>query len=210
MIDDLITKGTEEPYRMFTSRAEYRLLLRQDNADIRLTEKSHKIGLATDERLKKVEEKIHQSQELENFLRETSLKPHQINPILEEMESNPVDQAYRASQFLTRPNITLSTLDKLEKIKEVSTQYSDEVREQAEINIKYRGYIEKEKENVAKLQRLENIKIADDFDFTKIASLSAEAKQKLNLIQPKTIAQASRISGVSPADINVLLIFLGR
>lgn len=210
LIDDLITKGTEEPYRMFTSRAEYRLLLRQDNADIRLTEKSHKIGLATDERLKKVEEKIHQSQELENFLRETSLKPHQINPILEEMESNPVDQAYRASQFLTRPNITLSTLDKLEKIKEVSTQYSDEVREQAEINIKYKGYIEKEKENVAKLQRLENIKIPEDFDFTKIASLSAEAKQKLNLIQPKTIAQASRISGVSPADINVLLIFLGR
>ncbi|EKB60988.1 tRNA uridine-5-carboxymethylaminomethyl(34) synthesis enzyme MnmG [Bergeyella zoohelcum] len=210
LIDDLITKGTEEPYRMFTSRAEYRLLLRQDNADIRLTEKSHKIGLATDERLKKVEEKIHQSQELENFLRETSLKPHQINPILEEMESNPVDQAYRASQFLTRPNITLSTLDKLEKIKEVSIQYSDEVREQAEINIKYKGYIEKEKENVAKLQRLENIKIPEDFDFTKIASLSAEAKQKLNLIQPKTIAQASRISGVSPADINVLLIFLGR
>lgn len=210
LIDDLITKGTEEPYRMFTSRAEYRLLLRQDNADIRLTEKSHKIGLATDERLKKVEEKIHQSQELENFLRETSLKPNQINPILEEMESNPVDQAYRASQFLTRPNITLSTLDKLEKIKEVSTQYSDEVREQAEINIKYKGYIEKEKENVAKLQRLENIKIPEDFDFTKIASLSAEAKQKLNLIQPKTIAQASRISGVSPADINVLLIFLGR
>lgn len=210
LIDDLITKGTEEPYRMFTSRAEYRLLLRQDNADIRLTEKSHKIGLATDERLKKVEEKIQQSQELENFLRETSLKPHQINPILEEMESNPVDQAYRASQFLTRPNITLSTLDKLEKIKEVSTQYSDEVREQAEINIKYKGYIEKEKENVAKLQRLENIKIPEDFDFTKIASLSAEAKQKLNLIQPKTIAQASRISGVSPADINVLLIFLSR
>ena len=210
LIDDLITKGTEEPYRMFTSRAEYRLLLRQDNADIRLTEKSHKIGLATDERLKKVEEKIHQSQELENFLRETSLKPHQINPILEEMESNPVDQAYRASQFLTRPNITLSTLDKLEKIKEVSTQYSDEVREQAEINIKYKGYREKEKETVAKLQRLENIKIPEDFDFTKIASLSAEAKQKLNLIQPKTIAQASRISGVSPADINVLLIFLGR
>lgn len=210
LIDDLITKGTEEPYRMFTSRAEYRLLLRQDNADIRLTEKSHKIGLATDERLKKVEEKIQQSQELENFLKETSLKPHQINPILEELESNPVDQAYRASQILTRPNITLNTLDKLSNIKEISHQYSDEVREQAEINIKYRGYIEKEKENVAKLHRLENIKISEDFDFSKISSLSAEAKQKLNLIKPKTIAQASRISGVSPADINVLLIFLGR
>lgn len=210
LIDDLITKGTEEPYRMFTSRAEYRLLLRQDNADIRLTEKSHKLGLATDERMEKVEDKIKKSQELEDFLRETSLKPHQINPILEEENSNPVDQAYRASQILTRPNITLNKLEKLEFIINTSKNYSDEVREQAEINIKYKGYIEKEKENVAKLQRLENIKIPTDFDFSKVSSLSSEAKQKLNKIKPKTIAQASRISGVSPADINVLLIFLGR
>ena len=210
LIDDLITKGTEEPYRMFTSRAEYRLLLRQDNADIRLTEKSHKLGLATDERMEKVKDKIKKSQELEDFLRETSLKPHQINPILEEENSNPVDQAYRASQILTRPNITLNKLDKLEFIRNTSKNYSDEVREQAEINIKYKGYIEKEKENVAKLQRLENIKIPTDFDFSKVSSLSSEAKQKLNKIKPKTIAQASRISGVSPADINVLLIFLGR
>ncbi len=210
LIDDLITKGTEEPYRMFTSRAEYRLLLRQDNADIRLTEKSHKLGLATDERMEKVEDKIKKSQELEDFLRETSLKPHQINPILEEENSNPVDQAYRASQILTRPNITLNKLEKLEFIRNTSENYSDEVREQAEINIKYKGYIEKEKENVAKLQRLENIKIPTDFDFSKVSSLSSEAKQKLNKIKPKTIAQANRISGVSPADINVLLIFLGR
>ena len=210
LIDDLITKGTEEPYRMFTSRAEYRLLLRQDNADIRLTEKSHKLGLATYERMKKVENKIKKSQELEDFLRETSLKPHQINPILEEENSNPVDQAYRASQILTRPNITLYKLDKFEVIINTSKNYSDEVREQAEINIKYKGYIEKEKENVAKLQRLENIKIPTDFDFSRVSSLSSEAKQKLNKIKPKTIAQASRISGVSPADINVLLIFLGR
>ena len=210
LIDDLITKGTEEPYRMFTSRAEYRLLLRQDNADIRLTEKSHKLGLATYERMKKVENKIKKSQELEDFLRETSLKPHQINPILEEENSNPVDQAYRASQILTRPNITLNKLEKLEVIRNTSKNYSNEVREQAEINIKYKGYIEKEKENVAKLQRLENIKIPTDFDFSRVSSLSSEAKQKLNKIKPKTIAQASRISGVSPADINVLLIFLGR
>ena len=210
LIDDLITKGTEEPYRMFTSRAEYRLLLRQDNADIRLTEKSHKLGLATYERMKKVEEKVNKSQELEDFLRETSLKPHQINPILEEENSNPVDQAYRASQILTRPNITLNKLEKLEFIRNTSKNYSDEVREQAEINIKYKGYIDKEKENVAKLHRLENIKIPELFDFNQITSLSAEAKQKLNKIKPKTIAQASRISGVSPADINVLLIYLGR
>ena len=210
LIDDLITKGTEEPYRMFTSRAEYRLLLRQDNADIRLTEKSYQLGLATDERMKKVEDKIKKSQELEDFLRETSLKPHQINPILEEENSNPVDQAYRASQILTRPNITLNKLEKLEFIRNTSKNYSDEVREQAEINIKYKGYIDKEKENVAKLHRLENIKIPELFDFNQITSLSAEAKQKLNKIKPKTIAQASRISGVSPADINVLLIYLGR
>ena len=210
LIDDLITKGTEEPYRMFTSRAEYRLLLRQDNADIRLTEKSYNIGLASEERLRKVEEKIEKSGELEEFLKELSLKPNVINPILEENESNPVDQAYRTSQILTRPNINLEKLSKIEIIGNKAREYSEEIQEQAEINIKYKGYIEKEKENVAKLQRMENIKIPDDFDFSKVASLSSEALQKMNNIRPKNIAQASRISGVSPADINVLLIYLGK
>lgn len=210
LIDDLITKGTDEPYRMFTSRAEYRLLLRQDNADIRLTEKSYKIGLATEERLRKTEEKIFKSKELETFLRETSLKPAIINPILQEMESSPVDQAYKAAQILTRPNINLNILDRIDFIENKSKEYTSEVREQAEINIKYKGYIDKERENVSKLHRMENIKIPEDFDFTKIASLSAEAKIKMNVVKPKTIAQASRISGVSPADINVLLIYLGR
>ena len=210
LIDDLITKGTEEPYRMFTSRAEYRLLLRQDNADIRLTEKSYNIGLASEERLRKVEEKIKKSGELEEFLKELSLKPNVINPILEENESNPVDQAYRTSQILTRPNINLEKLSKIEIIGNKAREYSEEIQEQAEINIKYKGYIEKEKENVAKLQRMENIKIPDDFDFSKVASLSSEALQKMNNIRPKNIAQASRISGVSPADINVLLIYLGK
>ena len=210
LIDDLITKGTEEPYRMFTSRAEYRLLLRQDNADIRLTEKSYNIGLASEERLRKVEEKIKKSGELEEFLKELSLKPNVINPILEENESNPVDQAYRASQILTRPNINLEKLSKIEIIGNKAREYSEEIQEQAEINIKYKGYIEKEKENVAKLQRMENIKIPDNFDFSKVASLSSEALQKMNNIRPKNIAQASRISGVSPADINVLLIYLGK
>lgn len=210
LIDDLITKGTEEPYRMFTSRAEYRLLLRQDNADIRLTEKSYNIGLASEERLRKVEKKIKKSGELEEFLKELSLKPNVINPILEENESNPVDQAYRASQILTRPNINLEKLSKIEIIGNKVREYSEEIQEQAEINIKYKGYIEKEKENVAKLQRMENIKIPDDFDFSKVASLSSEALQKMNNIRPKNIAQASRISGVSPADINVLLIYLGK
>lgn len=210
LIDDLITKGTEEPYRMFTSRAEYRLLLRQDNADIRLTQKAFELGLAKEERLKRVEEKVAQSEELENFLRETSLKPGMINPILETIESSPVDQAYRAAQILTRPNMTLEKLENIDAIRENASKYDDEVREQAEINIKYKGYIEKEKENVAKLNRLENIKIPEDFDYTKISSLSAEAKQKMSNVKPKTIAQAGRISGVSPADINVLLVYLGR
>ncbi|MDH5034708.1 tRNA uridine-5-carboxymethylaminomethyl(34) synthesis enzyme MnmG [Chryseobacterium cucumeris] len=210
LIDDLITKGTEEPYRMFTSRAEYRLLLRQDNADIRLTEKAYKLGLAKEDRLRRVETKVSESQSLEEFLRETSLKPGIINPVLESIESSPVDQAYRAAQILTRPNMTLEKLDEIDFIKEVSSQYNDEVREQAEINIKYKGYIEKEKENVAKLNRLENIKIPEDFDYTKLSSLSAEAKQKMSNVRPKTIAQAGRISGVSPADINVLLVYLGR
>jgi len=210
LIDDLITKGTEEPYRMFTSRAEYRLLLRQDNADIRLTEKAYQLGLAKEDRLRKMETKVSESQSLEEFLRETSLKPGIINPVLESIESNPVDQAYRAAQILTRPHMTLGKLDEIDFIKEVSSQYNEEVREQAEINIKYKGYIEKEKENVAKLNRLENIKIPEDFDYTKLSSLSAEAKQKMSNVRPKTIAQAGRISGVSPADINVLLVYLGR
>ena len=210
LIDDLITKGTEEPYRMFTSRAEYRLLLRQDNADIRLTEKAFNLGLAKEERLKNMEEKVAKSSELEEFLRETSLKPSIINPILEANESSPVDQAYRAAQILTRPNLSLEKLTAIDFIKEKVEQYNEEQKEQAEINIKYKGYIEKERDNVAKLQRLETIRIPEDFDYSKISSLSAEAKQKLNKIQPKTIAQAGRISGVSPADINVLLIYLGR
>ena len=210
LIDDLITKGTEEPYRMFTSRAEYRLLLRQDNADIRLTRKAYDLGLADEKRLKNVEEKISKSDELENYLKETSLKPGIINPILQSIESSPVDQAYRASQILTRPNITIEKLEEIDFIREKSQQFSEEVKEQAEINIKYRGYIEKEKENVAKLNRLETIKIPEDFDYSNINSLSSEAKQKLNKVKPHSIAQAGRISGVSPADINVLLIYLGR
>lgn len=210
LIDDLITKGTEEPYRMFTSRAEYRLLLRQDNADIRLTEKSYKMGLATANRLEKVNQKISESNELETILRETSLKPGLINPVLESIDSAIVDQAYRAAQILTRPNMTLDKLDEIEVIKNQTIGFSQEVREQAEINIKYKGYIDKERENVAKLNRLETIKIPEDFDYSKINSLSSEAKQKLQKVKPISIAQAGRISGVTPADINVLLIFLGR
>lgn len=210
LIDDLITKGTEEPYRMFTSRAEYRLLLRQDNADIRLTELSHKLGLASNQRMKLTEQKINSSAELETFLRDFSLKPNTINPVLKTIDSSPVDQAYRAAHFLTRPFMKLAILEQIEEIKEFTRQFSDEVREQAEINIKYKGYIDKERDNVQKLQRMESIKIPRDFNYHNIISLSSEAKSKLSQIRPETIAQAARVSGVSPADINVLLIFLGR
>ncbi|MGS0747959.1 tRNA uridine-5-carboxymethylaminomethyl(34) synthesis enzyme MnmG [Halpernia sp. GG3] len=210
LIDDLITKGTDEPYRMFTSRAEYRLLLRQDNADIRLTEKSYQIGLASSEQLKKVVEKINKSDELEDYLSKTSLKPTVINPVLESVDSSPVDQAYRATQILTRPNITLKTLEAISDLKENFAQYSDEVREQAEINIKYKGYIEKEKVNVEKLKRLENIKISETFEYLNIPSLSSEARQKLTKVKPKSLAQAGRISGVSPSDINVLMIYMAK
>lgn len=210
LIDDLITKGTEEPYRMFTSRAEFRLLLRQDNADLRLTEKSHKIGLAKDERMKTVQDKIEKSNEIIQYLSEMSLKPTIINPILESIESKPVDQAHRASQVLTRPHFKLKNLEEIPEIKAKLSSYSDIIKEQAEIQIKYKGYIDKEKDNVAKLQRLETIKINDEMDYLSIKSLSSEAKQKFTKIRPKTIAQAARISGISPSDINVLLIFLGR
>ncbi|RQP13272.1 MAG: tRNA uridine-5-carboxymethylaminomethyl(34) synthesis enzyme MnmG [Chryseobacterium sp.] len=210
LIDDLITKGTEEPYRMFTSRAEYRLLLRQDNADIRLTEKSYKMGLANEDRMRKVEEKLQQSDNLESFLRLLSIKPETVNPILEENSSNKIDQSFKVAQILTRPNIDLQKLSAVPEIKTELEKYTDEVIEQAEINIKYKGYIEKEKENVAKLHRLENIKIPNNFDYKTVRSLSSEAVQKLQSLQPETIAQAGRISGVSPADINVLLVYLGR
>jgi tRNA uridine 5-carboxymethylaminomethyl modification enzyme len=208
LIDDLITKGTEEPYRMFTSRAEYRLLLRQDNADIRLTEKSYQLGLASGERLEKVHQKINESEKLEAFLKNTSLKPGLINPILAEIDSSPVDQAFKTATILTRPNMTLEKLEKIDIIKDFTVDFAPEVKEQAEINIKYKGYIEKERENVAKLHKLETIKIPDDFNYSDLKSLSTEARQKMTKIRPKTIAQAGRISGVSPSDVNILLIYL--
>lgn len=210
LIDDLVTKGTEEPYRMFTSRAEYRLSLRQDNADIRLTEKSYQLGLASKERLELVNQKIQNSNALEEQLKSISLKPKDINPLLEEIGSNPVDQAYKSSQILTRPNVSISLLSKISSIGEVIQKYKEEEIEQAEINIKYQGYINKENDTIEKMKKMENIKIPSDFDFSKIKSLSSEAIQKFTKIKPINIGQASRISGVSPADINVLLIYLGR
>lgn len=212
LIDDLITKGTEEPYRMFTSRAEYRTLLRQDNADIRLTPKGYEIGLAKEERLIRMEEKFAKSEAMVNFFRETSLKPNEANPILEEKGSSPMTQPDKMFKVFSRPQIDLEDIVKFEKVQNyiAENDLDKEIIEQAEIQVKYSGYIEKEKNHADKLNCLEDAIIPDNFDFNKIKSISIEAKQKLNKIRPKTIAQASRISGVSPSDISVLLIYMGR
>jgi tRNA uridine 5-carboxymethylaminomethyl modification enzyme len=212
LIDDLITKGTEEPYRMFTSRAEYRMLLRQDNADQRLTEISHSLGLASDERLALCNLKYKQSAGLISFLKSQSILPTEINPILSLKESALIKQSGKADKILSRPNIYMSDLKECDSVDSyISTNnLSEEVQDQAEIQIKYSGYIQKEKNNADKLNRLESVKIPKDFDYKKLKSISAEALEKLNKIKPKTISQASRISGVSPNDISVLLVYMGR
>ena len=212
LIDDLITKGTEEPYRMFTSRAEYRTLLRQDNADYRLTPKAFELGLAKEGRLIRMEQKFSQSEAMVSFFKETSLKPEEANPILEAKGSAPMSQPDKMFKVFSRPQLDLEDFRKFKKVAAYIEEHNldQEVVEQAEIQVKYSGYIEKEKNNADKLTRLEDMIIPDNFNFDNIQSISIEAKQKLNKIRPRTIAQASRISGVSPSDISVLLIYMGR
>jgi len=212
LIDDLITKGTEEPYRMFTSRAEFRTLLRQDNADSRLTPKSYAIGLASENRLRRMEQKFEASDKMVTFFKETSLTMAEANPILEEKGSSPIVQSDKMFKIFSRPQIDLDDFLKFDKVKHYaeSNNLDREILEQAEIQVKYSGYIDKERTNAEKLTRLENFKIPAEFDFYQIKSMSIEAKQKLTAIRPVTISQASRISGVSPSDISVLLIHLGR
>ncbi len=212
LIDDLITKGTEEPYRMFTSRAEYRTLLRQDNADLRLTPRGFEIGLAKKERMRRMEEKLDKSEKFVDFFKKTSFDPEEINPILESVDSATVRQSDKLFKVFSRPKVTM---DHMLQLNEVSGYVSEndldaEVMEQAEILVKYSGYIEKEKSNADKLHRLENVRIPDHFDYSQLKSLSFEAREKLESIRPVTISQASRISGVSPSDISVLLVYLGR
>ncbi|MDN3491524.1 tRNA uridine-5-carboxymethylaminomethyl(34) synthesis enzyme MnmG [Winogradskyella bathintestinalis] len=212
LIDDLITKGTEEPYRMFTSRAEYRTLLRQDNADFRLTPKGYALGLASEKRLKRMEEKQAKSEGFVQFFRNTSVTPEEANPVLESKNSAAVKQQDKMFKLYARPNITIDDVRQFEAVENYiqSNDLDTEIIEQTEIQVKYAGYIEKEKNNADKLNRLENLKIPADFDYSKLKSMSIEARQKLNKIQPVTISQASRISGVSPNDISVLLVYLGR
>ena len=212
LIDDLITKGTEEPYRMFTSRAEFRTLLRQDNADERLTPKAFAIGLASQKRMKRMEDKFSASNKMVNFFKETSVTIAETNPILEEKGSAPIVQADKMFKVFSRPQIELEDFLKFEKVANYvqENNLDREILEQAEIQVKYSGYIEKERANAEKTTRLENVKIPEEFNFENIKSMSIEAKQKLSKIRPATIAQASRISGVSPSDISVLLIYMGK
>ncbi|MFY7937076.1 MAG: tRNA uridine-5-carboxymethylaminomethyl(34) synthesis enzyme MnmG [Flavobacterium sp.] len=212
LIDDLITKGTEEPYRMFTSRAEYRTLLRQDNADLRLTPKGYGIGLAKEDRLKRMEYKLDASDKFVTFFKETSIKAEVANPILEEKGSSLMTQGDKMFKVFSRPQIDLDDILKFKAVTDYISENNldQEVIEQAEIQVKYSGYIEKEKNHADKVNRLEDVRIPDNYDFDKIKAISIEARQKLTKIRPTTIAQASRISGVSPSDISVLLIHMGR
>ncbi len=212
LIDDLITKGTEEPYRMFTSRAEYRTLLRQDNADLRLTPKSHEIGLASDKRMRLLETKSRKASSLLRFFEKTSVIPEDINPILTNKASNPVKQSLKMGKVLARPNVEIKDFLALDNVYDFVKKESIDTAtlEQVEIQIKYAGYIAKEKAQADKLSSLEHVPIPKNFDYEKVKSLSIEARQKLNKIQPVSIAQASRISGVSPSDLSVLLVYMGR
>lgn len=212
LVDDLITKGTEEPYRMFTSRAEYRTLLRQDNADLRLTPKSFEVGLANKERMERMKKKQKEADSFVSFFRKTSFSPEEINPILESVSSSKVRQSDKLFKVFSRPKVTMDHMLQLDSVSSFveENKFNSEVLEQAEIQVKYSGYIEKEKNNADKLHRLENVKIPEGFDYSKLKSLSYEAREKLEAIRPVTISQASRISGVSPSDVSVLLVFLGR
>ena len=212
LIDDLITKGTEEPYRMFTSRAEYRTLLRQDNADLRLTPKGYDLGIASLARLQRMERKHNQSKDFVTFFRRQSVKPEEANPVLESKSSSPIKQSDKMFKIFSRPNITIDDVRKFQAVEDYIREHdlNEEIIEQTEIQIKYSGYIEKEKNNADKLTRLEYVKIPKEFDYTQVKSMSYEAREKLHAVQPATVAQASRISGVSPNDISVLLVFLGR
>lgn len=214
LIDDLITKGTQEPYRMFTSRAEYRILLRQDNADLRLTPVGHAIGLASDEAMERVNLKAQGTEELKRHLGKQGVAPEKINPVLERKNSSPITQQVKLSSLITRPGIVMEDLlqasDPTKELAlELMSSHSDIV-DQTEIQLKYEGYISREQDVANKMNRLEEVNIPDDIDYRKLYSLSSEAKEKLSSIRPATIGQASRISGVSPSDVSVLLVFLGR
>ena len=211
LIDDLVTKGTEEPYRMFTSRAEHRLLLRQDNADIRLTPIAHELGLVSDERLDLVNQKIKDSDEIVAFTKKQGIEMEQTNPLMEELGTSPLTQNVKLFNVLSRPQVNISDLRKVsEPFNELLNTFDKETVEQAEIKIKYESYFEKEQEIVNKMQKMEDKSINPDFDYNTLVSLSKEAREKLLKIKPRTLGQASRISGVSPSDISVLMVHIAK
>lgn len=211
LIDDLINKGTEEPYRMFTSRAEYRTLLRQDNADTRLTPLSHAIGLASDERMSKVNKKVEKVDEIKAILKENSLNPDEINDFLQKIESSPISEKQKIEKILLRPGVELEDLiENVPFLKKQLNDFSKEEIEQASIQTKYDTYIEKERELVSRMSEMENQIIPENFDYAKLGSLGNEAREKLNRIKPRTLGQASRISGINPSDVQILMVYMGR
>ena len=212
LIDDLVNKGTKEPYRMFTSRAEYRILLRQDNADLRLTPLAAQLGIrGAEERMEKVNAKQDAAKEIERFFRQQSVEPGQLNTFLEEKGTAPINQKVKLQGILLRPQVSLADLRKvLPQVEEFLNGYAQEYADLAEVNLKYEGYIQRESERVEKMNRLEAVRLSDKLDYHELQSLSMEAREKLSKLRPRTLGQASRISGVSPADISVLLIHVGR
>lgn len=211
LIDDLISKGTEEPYRMFTSRAEFRTLLRQDNADLRLTEASYRMGLASQERMDAVCLKKEQTEQVKKTLQDFSFEPAELNPYLESIQSAPIQQKQKAAQILLRPNISLIELVKaIPRFESILNNFRNDALEQAEIQLKYDVYIEKEKELVGRMNQMENLEIPDSFDYSKVAAISNEAREKLKRIKPRTLGQASRISGINPSDVQILMVYMGR
>jgi tRNA uridine 5-carboxymethylaminomethyl modification enzyme len=211
LIDDLVTKGTEEPYRMFTSRAEYRILLRQDNADERLTPMAHDLGLASDERMQALEKKLDGVSSLRKGLQKLSIPPADALPALEEAQSSPLKHAVRAQEILSRPHVHLNRMQEhIPSVQEACAPHGPEVLEQVEIQVKYEGYIAKEQDMADRLGKLDHLRIPADLDFHKLTSLSYEGRQKLSDRKPNTLGEASRISGVSPSDLSVLMVYLGR
>jgi tRNA uridine 5-carboxymethylaminomethyl modification enzyme len=211
LIDDLINKGTDEPYRMFTSRAEYRTLLRQDNADLRLTKKSFEVGLANHERLNNVVNKESSIKNILLIINQISIEPHEVNPFFEQINSSPITDKQKLSKIILRPGVSLKDLkNNIERIESVFSEFSEFALEQAEIQIKYERYIEKEQELVERMSQLENMVIPDVFDFDKVQAISSEALQKFKKIRPRTLGQASRISGVNPSDVQILMVYMGR
>lgn len=211
LIDDLISKGTEEPYRMFTSRAEFRTLLRQDNADLRLTELSYRLGLASQERMNRVQEKTVAVNNIKNYLAQQTALPEEINPYLLQLNSSPIIEKQKLEKILLRPDVELAMMAQfVPHLREILDQYDPEIVEQAAIQVKYETYIEKEKELVQRMSQLEDLVIPESFDYKKIQALGNEAREKLHRIRPRTLGQASRISGINPSDVQILMVYMGR